>query len=179
MKSLCKKIIRFFNSIHAFFWCLIHGVKYKKGLYIGRHVKKERYVKLVVGCFSRISHNCLLWGNGTIEIGDNSSIGSWSRIYSSKYGGVKIGSNTMSASHLYIIDSDHSTSKNDLIVNQKLISKKVTIGDDVWMGYNVTILRGVNLDNGVVCGACSLVTKSFSKNAIIGGVPAKIIKYRE
>lgn len=141
-------------------------------------VRKERCVKLLLHENCRICHHTLLWGNGVIEIGENSSIGSWSRIYSSKEAGVRIGRNSMSASHLYIIDSDHGTKPNELIMKQSMIHKKVEIGDDVWLGYHTTILKGVILENGVCVGACSVVTKSFKENSIIAGVPAKLIRYR-
>ena len=179
MKKLIKSIIKFFQSIHTWFWCLFHCVKYVKGCFVGFHVKKERGVKLLLSKNCRISHHTLLWGTGKIEIGENSSIGSWSRIYSSKEAGVKIGDNSMSASHLYIIDCNHGTKAGELIVKQPMVHETVTIGDDVWLGYHTTILMGVTLEDGCVTGACSVVTKSFGKNSIVGGVPAKLIKQRE
>lgn len=178
-----KKALRFLRrviwAIHAWFWCIFHGVKYKKGVYIGLHVKKEFRVKLILSKYSRIAHHTILWGDGTIRIGEHSSIGSWSRIFSSKKGGVTIGNYTMSASHLYIIDCNHGLSASELIMKQPMVQKPVTIGNDVWMGYNTTILMGVTLNDGVVCGACSVVTKSFDKLSIIAGNPAKLIRVRE
>ena len=178
-----KRIFRFFRSIiwaiHAMIWCLFHGVKYKKGVYIGLHVKKEFRVKLILSRYSRIAHHTILWGDGKIEIGERSSIGSWSRVFASKNGGVTIGNYTMSASHLYIIDCNHGLKANELIMKQPMVQKPVIIGNDVWMGYHTTILMGVNLEDGVVCGACSVVTKSFPKNSIVAGIPAKVIRTRD
>jgi len=57
------------------------------------------------------------------------------------------------------------------------IPKKVIIGNDVWIGGNVTILPGVSLGNNVIVGAGSVVTKSFPDNVIIAGNPARIIKH--
>lgn len=54
----------------------------------------------------------------------------------------------------------------------------VTIEDDVWTGANITILKGVTIGRGSVVAAGSVVTKSCPPYSIIGGVPAKIIKYR-
>ena len=56
--------------------------------------------------------------------------------------------------------------------------KKVTIGNDVWIGTRVIILPGVTVGNGVIIGAGAVVTKDVPDMAIVGGVPAKIIKYR-
>ena len=55
---------------------------------------------------------------------------------------------------------------------------KITIGNDVWIGYGVTILSGVNIGDGAVIGACALVNKNVEPYSIVGGVPAKIIRKR-
>jgi acetyltransferase-like isoleucine patch superfamily enzyme len=51
-------------------------------------------------------------------------------------------------------------------------------GDRVWIGANVTILKGVTIGNDAVVGAGSVVTKDIPEKAIAVGVPAKVIKYR-
>lgn len=56
--------------------------------------------------------------------------------------------------------------------------KKVTIGNDVWIGTNVTILPGVNIENGAIIAAGAVVNKDVPAYSIVGGVPAKVIKYR-
>ena len=56
--------------------------------------------------------------------------------------------------------------------------RRITIGNDVWLGKNVTITNGANIGNGVIAGAGAVITKDVPDYAIVGGVPAKIIRYR-
>lgn len=55
---------------------------------------------------------------------------------------------------------------------------KSKIGNDVWLGRNVTITNGANIGNGVIAGAGAVITKDVPDYAIVGGTPAKIIRYR-
>lgn len=54
----------------------------------------------------------------------------------------------------------------------------IAIDDDVWLGYRATILSGVHIAQGAVVAAGAVVTKDVPPYAIVGGVPAKVIKYR-
>ncbi len=54
----------------------------------------------------------------------------------------------------------------------------IVLGNDVWIGYHATIMQGVAIGNGAIIGARALVTKDVPPYAIVGGVPARILKYR-
>lgn len=87
--------------------------------------------------------------------------------------GIIIGSNVIHAIGLKIITSNHEM--NDFTKHTK--NKPIVIGDNCWLGANVTILPEVELGNHVIVAAGSVVSKSFLEdNIIIGGVPAKILK---
>lgn len=70
-------------------------------------------------------------------------------------------------------------------VIRKLKKKRMTVrkgkivGNDVWIGANASILAGVHVGDGAVIAAGAVVTKDIPPNAVVGGVPARIIKYRE
>ena len=57
-------------------------------------------------------------------------------------------------------------------------SKRIVIGNDVWIGHGVVILQGVTIGDGAVVGSNAVVTKDVPPFAIVAGVPAKVIKYR-
>lgn len=87
--------------------------------------------------------------------------------------GIIIGSNVIHAVGLTIITSNHEIS--DFTKHTK--NKPVVIGDNCWLGANVTILPEVELGNHVIVAAGSVVTKPFKEdNIVIGGVPAKVLK---
>jgi len=72
--------------------------------------------------------------------------------------------------------TDEEVSKLGIV--KKFKNTKTIIENDVWIGDGVVILPGVNIGNGAVVGTNSVVTKNIPPYAIVGGVPAKIIKYR-
>lgn len=122
----------------------------------------------------------MFFGDGPIRIGDNVRLGNNTVIYSSQYrGGVSIGDNTTIAAQCYIIDMDHGTEAGKLITEQEDIAAPVVIGEGVWLGANVTVLKGSKIGPGAVIGAKALVKGEIPENAIAVGIPAKVLKYRQ
>lgn len=75
---------------------------------------------------------------------------------------------------------NNTTTDSELIeIRKKLVQKEgIEIGNDVWIGMNATILPGVKIGNGVTISAGAVVTKDIPDYALVGGVPAKIIKMK-
>lgn len=79
-----------------------------------------------------------------------------------------------------ILTHTHCIDRIDIPMSrQGSIVKKVCIGNDVWIGMRSIIMPGVKIGDGAVIGAGAIVTKDVPAFAIVGGVPAKVIKYRK
>ena len=114
-------------------------------------------------------------GKSNVSIGSNTGIGSYVHIRGG--GGVKIGSNVLIAAHCCITSLGHNYHSSK-IREGSMISKSVSIEDDVWLGYNVTVLPGVTIGKGSVIGAGSVVCSDIPPYSIAVGNPAKVIKRR-
>jgi acetyltransferase-like isoleucine patch superfamily enzyme len=55
----------------------------------------------------------------------------------------------------------------------------VKVGHNVWMGYGACILRGVTVGDNAVIGTSSVITADVPTNAVVGGIPAKLIRMRD
>lgn len=108
-----------------------------------------------------------------ISIGDKSYIAGDSKIYSNK--SINIGSNCALSWGMTIIDTDFYKAI-DTTAKNNIICESINIGNHVWIGCNVTILKGVNIGDNSIIAAGSIVNKDIPKNCLVGGNPAKIIK---
>jgi acetyltransferase-like isoleucine patch superfamily enzyme len=93
-------------------------------------------------------------------------------------GKCEIGHHVLIATGCMIIDHNHGTDCGLRIDQQMCVAKPVTIGNDVWLGAYSTILPGVSLGDGAVVGAHACVTKDVPPLAIVVGVPARTIGFR-
>lgn len=114
---------------------------------------------------------------GNIKLGDGSSIGEGS--YLQDGADIIIGKDVMMGPKVSIYTTNHGISKNIPMWKQKSIHKSVIIEDEVWIGHGAIILPGRKIGYGSVVGAGSVITKDVPPFAVVGGNPAKILKYRE
>lgn len=68
--------------------------------------------------------------------------------------------------------------KNNYNEEKRIDGKTVIIGNDVWIGDEARLMEGIRIGNGAIVAAGAMVTKDVPPYAIVGGVPAKIIRYR-
>lgn len=108
-----------------------------------------------------------------IVIGSRTYINRWTMIDASE--SIHIGCDVMIGPGCYITDHDHGT-KSGLPVNQQpLVSAATSIENNVWIGANVTILKGVRIESDSIIAAGSVVTKSVGRGQTVAGIPAKKI----
>jgi acetyltransferase-like isoleucine patch superfamily enzyme len=133
-------------------------------------VKLENGVRIC--CFAQVASH-----GGVIRIGCDSLVGDYSNLYGQ--GGLEIGSNVMIASGVRIVANSHTFDRLDIPISQQpCVSRGIRIGDGVWIGTNAVILDGVSIGDGAVVAAGAVVTKEVPPFAIVGGVPARLIKMR-
>lgn len=94
-------------------------------------------------------------------------------------GRIHLGKYLHTGQFLTIISTNHNyENSNSIPYDKKRVNKEVIIEDFVWLGDSVTIIPGITIGEGAVVAAGSVVVKDVPKGAIVGGNPAKVIKYR-
>jgi acetyltransferase-like isoleucine patch superfamily enzyme len=127
-----------------------------------------------------INRNCMIQAkDGPIRLGQRTTIGSNSVIVSMS--GVELGEAVLAAGGCYIsAGAYHIHDTSTPIMDQGAYSKgPIRIGNYVWIGTGAVILDGVSVGDGAVIGAGAVVTKDVPANAIVAGVPAKVIRMRD
>src|SRR5688572_1220829 len=146
-----------------------------------------RGLQLQIGKGGRIRFGRFVWvGDGTkirchegeVVIGPKTVLGQDCTI--SAYQSVRIGEQCVIADRAMFIDFDHSVADVELPIRQQGIYKRdVEVGSNCWIGYGACILRGVRIGDNAIVGSNSVVTRDVPANAVVGGVPAKVIRMRE
>ena len=128
---------------------------------LGRKVNIHRGVKLSV--FGNAGKKAVL------EIGDGSAIGDRTEIHAGE--SVTIGNGTLISWDCCILDRDYHK-----LESENEITNPVKIGNHVWVGCNVLILKGITVGDGAVIAAGSVVTRDVPAGALVAGNPAKVIR---
>lgn len=181
------RLRKYTNKLYSY-WIQSSMKNHAKGFFVARpaNFKGFQYMSFGDGFYSgdRLRIECwdefggnkfkpkLVIGNNVI-MNNNVHIGCINHI--------QIGNNVLFASNIFITDHQHGyVDKRDFGIapaKRSLNSSgPVIIEDNVWIGENVSIMPNVTIGEGCIIGANSVVTKSFTKNTVLAGVPAKFIK---
>lgn len=118
---------------------------------------------------------------GRIHIGRDVGIGAQTTISAVSGNQVEIGNNTMIAPYVYIGGISYHFDSTDIPIKDQGVNPQggASIGDNVWLGANVTILDGVTVGNDAIVAAGAVVTGNIPPYSIAMGVPAKVVKMRK
>lgn len=199
------KLMEFLSLIYCFFmFNTIKGRKGVDVSYKGAFVKSLKVLnygknnEVYVGEGSRIYNGTLkIYGNnntiyisndcelneldiwisdgGHISIGNNTYITGKTHIACTEGKKVNIGARCLFSSDITIRTGD-SHSILDISGKRINMADDVSIGNHVWIGNKVVMLKGTAIGDDSVVGTCSLVTKRFDSNCIVGGNPAQVIR---
>jgi acetyltransferase-like isoleucine patch superfamily enzyme len=134
---------------------------------------------LELGRWSWIGHGCKIrCHEGRVSVGAKSVMGQECTI--SAYQNVSIGRECVIADRVMLIDFDHGTVEHERPIRlQGIYKRDVHVGHNVWIGYGACILRGVTVGDNAIVGTNAVVTRDVPENAVVGGVPARVLRMRE
>lgn len=145
------------NKIKYLFTKIKYG---NRLLSLGERVKIEKGTQISSGV--SIGNDCYIGPNCNIR------------------GHILIGDYFLCADNVCFAGGDHNYTEIGcpMIYSGRERESKTIIGSDVWIGRNSTIMKGIKIGNGAIIAAGSVVTKDVDAGTIVGGVPARFIKYR-
>jgi acetyltransferase-like isoleucine patch superfamily enzyme len=140
-------------------------------------IGRDAVVRL--GRWSWIGHGTKIRAHeGVVEIGAKSVLGQECTI--SAFQSVRIGRECILADRVMLIDFDHGVVEVERPIRlQGIYKRDVTVGHNCWIGYGACILRGATVGDNAVVGTSTVVTKDVPANAVVGGVPARLLRMRE
>nr|WP_314258046.1 acyltransferase [uncultured Devosia sp.] len=153
-------------------WSRVAGASFHPTAYVAAEAAIFT-THLVLGEASWIAGHALV--RGDVEFGAHSTVNPYAMIS----GKVRCGDGVRIASHVSIVGFNHGFDDPTVPIHaQKHETLGITIEDDVWIGANAVVLDGVTIGKGAVVAAGAVVSKDVPSMAIVGGVPAKVVRYR-
>jgi acetyltransferase-like isoleucine patch superfamily enzyme len=138
-----------------------------------------RDATLVLGRWSWLGHGTKVRVHeGEVRIGAKSVLGQECTV--SAFQRITIGRECIVADRVMLIDFDHGVVEVERPIRlQGIYKRDVRVGHNCWVGYGVSILRGVTVGDNCVLGTSAVVTRDVPANAVAAGVPARIVRMRK
>lgn len=167
-------------------------------IYIDVRVAIENRPYVVVGEYSHIGGTYVFErGIGSVTIGNKSSIGNGCKFICAQEGGIHVGNNVMLSWDCTLMDSNAHSLDPDIRANDaydwkagvdagrmgaykdwsQVVSGPIHVEDNVWVGFESAILKGVRIGKGAVIGARSMVTRDVAPFCVFAGSPARFVSY--
>jgi len=186
------RFISYFKKKRNRFYSIWISFEFKK---VGKRSNFGRGLNLVGGQYIEIGNGSSIGKIGVltawdkylddkftpqIKIGDNCTIGDLCHV--SAINKIMIGNNVRMGKRVTILDNFHgnvSAKEIDTAPNRRKLYSKgpIIIKDNVWIGDNVVILPNVTIGYGAIIGASAVISKDVPQKCVVGGNPAKIIKF--
>jgi len=182
-KKLSRNIKKF-GVLNAFFVFLYYSVAFRlpsacfPGGLLGQWLRRILVQKMLAGCGHsiRVNRKVDVASGKRVTVGNNCALGPGMVII----GDVVVGDDLMSGPDVVMISYNHRVddTSRPMRVQGASESRPVVIGDDVWIGMRAMIMPGVTVGSHAIIAAGSVVTKDVPEWGIVGGNPAKILKFR-
>jgi acetyltransferase-like isoleucine patch superfamily enzyme len=132
-----------------------------------------------LGRWSWIGHGTKIRAHeGSVAIGAKTVLGQECTISSFQH--VAIGRECILADRVMLIDFDHGVTEVERPIRlQGIYKRDVNVGNNCWIGYGACILRGSTVGDNCIVGTSTVVTKDVPPNAVVGGVPARVLRMRD
>jgi acetyltransferase-like isoleucine patch superfamily enzyme len=135
------------------------GIRIGSGVFVGRNT--------ILSC-----------KNGDIEVADGANIGFNCELFSASH--VKVGERALLAAYCYLIGGDHQApDAGQAVLEQRRVSRGVSVGSGAWLGAGVKVLDGVRVGDRAIVGAGAVVRSDVPDGATAVGVPAKVVGSRQ
>lgn len=173
--SLMQRILRGARSVlHPAVW--LHGLRMLH--YWGySHALPRREITMGQGV--RIAPNVSFRNGARITLGDQVQLGEYCAIWAGRsVGRITVGARTTFGPGVFVTAADYGLASGVEITDQPMAEQDITIGAGAWIGARAVITAGVTLGDGCVVGAGAVVTRDVPAGAIVGGVPARLIRQR-
>jgi galactoside O-acetyltransferase len=145
----------------------------------GLRVRGAKNIEIGNRFFAGIRCALLADGDGRITIGERVALNANVELNASIRGNLLIGNNVLIGPGVLVRTSDHSFERRDVpIWSQGHKASDVVVEDDSWLGAGVIVLGGVRIGRGAIVAAGAVVTNDVASYAVVGGVPARLLKER-